>query len=417
MEPLTIFFMISSIILLGFAASVLFRKTGMPDILFLILLGMLFGPVLHVLEENVIKALTGLVGGVAIAIILFDSGLGLNLNRVIRESPRGVAMSILWFILSMFSIGFIVNWFIGMDLMLGLYLGAALGGVSAPVVLGLLREDVIDEDIRIRALVESVLSDVLCIVVAISILDSIELGHIDPSSFANMLVNKFSTGIVLGGFTGILWLIILSRLYRILGGREVAYSYIGSVGLVLLLYAVTEYIGASGGIATLSFGLALSNRWLYEPLISFGKYEMLFENMTSYLKRFTDEISFFMKSLFFAYFGMMYVFTDYMSLLVGLVIVGVIFIERYALAYILTRDKKEYIPLMGSLIGKGLAAAVLVQYPLTRNIEGSHTILSLGVNIILLSLIATTIAGFILQKKYMKLMEEKKRDKEKEEEE
>ncbi len=416
-DPLSIFFMISSIILLGFAASVLFKKTGLPDILFLILLGMLFGPVLHILEESVIKAITGLVGGVAIAIILFDSGLGLNLNKVLKESPKGVAMSILWFLASLVSIGFLSHYLLKIDLMIGFYLGAALGGVSAPVVLGLLREDIINEDIRIRAIVESVLSDVLCIVVAISILDSLEIGYIDPSVFANMLLNKFSAGLVVGGFTGVLWLFILSRLYNVLGKGEIEYSYIASIGLVLLVYALTEYAGASGGIAALSFGLALSNRWVYQPLVDFSRYEMLFENTTTYLKRFSDEISFFMKSLFFAYFGMMYMFTDYLSLIVGLIIVAVVFAERYLLAYILTRDRREYIPLMGSLIGKGLAAAVLVQLPLIRGIQDSVTLFSIGVNVVLFSLIATTIAGFVLQKKYMKLKEEEEKERKKEEEE
>jgi cell volume regulation protein A len=43
------------IVLIGFAGNIFFKKTGLPDMLVLIFLGALFGPVLGVFDSTAIR--------------------------------------------------------------------------------------------------------------------------------------------------------------------------------------------------------------------------------------------------------------------------------------------------------------------------------------------------------------------------
>ncbi len=396
MDPIPILFLVSSIILLGFAASVLFKKTGLPDILVLIILGMIFGPGLHILHEDIVCAIIEPVGALAIAVILFDSGLRLNLKEILKESPRALATAFLWFIASVFIVGYLLHYLTNMDLGPGLYLGASIGGLSAPVALGVLRKDIVPESIRTRVVIESIVSDVICIVFAMAILDSILMGYTNPRTVSGMILAKVSTGLVIGALIGVVWLLIIIRLHRIFG--EVEYEYMATIGLAILSYTIAEFSQASGGIAALAFGLTISNRWIFEPIVDFSQYEKLFERVNSFLKRFSNEVSFFMKALFFTQFGMMYMFTDWISMYLGLLLVAYLMAARYIITFFTMHDKPGYTLLVGSMVGKGLAAAVLIQLPLAMGLEWGRTVFSIGVNAILFSLIITTIAMFILQR-------------------
>ncbi len=394
-DPISILFLISSVILLGFTASIVFRKTGFPDILMLILLGILFGPVLRILDESIVRAIVAPVGALAITLILFDGGLGLNLNTLIKETPKALTAAILWFIASVVIVGAFTTYMLHMNLWLGMYLGASVGGLSAPVALGLLRGTRVDEEVEARLVLESVVSDVLCIVIGISILDSITYGAMNTGEIAGLILSKLSTGLVIGGLIGIAWLLILIRLHHYL--KVVENEYIATIGLALLSYTIAEYSHASGAIAALTFGLILSNRWVLQPLIDFSPYEKMFKKINRFLKQFSDEISFFMKSFFFTHFGMLFVFTETQIMMYALAVVLLLTAARFIVVYPLTRDKPRYYPLVASMVGKGLAAAVLIQLPMTRGVPGGEEVFNLGVNIVFISLIVTVIASFIYQ--------------------
>lgn len=64
--------------LLGFAADVLARKFGFPDVLWLVLLGILFGPLLKVISFNEVLAFAPYLGIAALSLILYDAGLDMH---------------------------------------------------------------------------------------------------------------------------------------------------------------------------------------------------------------------------------------------------------------------------------------------------------------------------------------------------
>ena len=87
-NPLLFLLLISGIFLLGFFGNIFFKKTKISDILILIIVGMLLGPVFHLIPNNIIellKSFTPIFAAVALIILLFDGGLWLNFNSVINE--------------------------------------------------------------------------------------------------------------------------------------------------------------------------------------------------------------------------------------------------------------------------------------------------------------------------------------------
>ena len=81
------------IILIGFLANYLFSKTGLPDMLILIFLGVLFGPILGVFNPTAVESFAPYIAALALAYILFDGGIGLNIRKVIFSSPRAVLLA------------------------------------------------------------------------------------------------------------------------------------------------------------------------------------------------------------------------------------------------------------------------------------------------------------------------------------
>jgi Na+:H+ antiporter len=67
-------------LLIGFLADVLFRKTGFPDILFLIFLGIILGPVLGVFSKNNLLPITPYLIELSLIMILFYGGLEMDLS-------------------------------------------------------------------------------------------------------------------------------------------------------------------------------------------------------------------------------------------------------------------------------------------------------------------------------------------------
>ena len=96
------FTLFALIIIIGSLSSYLFRKTGLPDMLFLIFLGLIFGPVLKLIKYEDIVGIAPYISVIALIIILFDGGISLNLRKIFLESPRAILLALLNFFMSGF---------------------------------------------------------------------------------------------------------------------------------------------------------------------------------------------------------------------------------------------------------------------------------------------------------------------------
>ena len=137
------------------------------------------------------------------------------------------------------------------------------------------------------------------------------------------------------------------------------------------------------------FGLVLGNSYAFSKMLKFKKRYRVDKT----LKRFHGEITFFMRSFFFVYLGLIATFS-LTYLYYGLIFLIVLIIMRLAAIQIstykmnITKVEKN---IMRSMMGRGLAAAVLAQMPLIYGIKNAEMFSNIAFVIILLTVLFNTV--------------------------
>jgi len=375
---------IGTIILLGFLGSLLFERTKVPDILILIFIGLFLGPILssfgyEVIPESTLAAIAPIFSALALVIILFDGGLNLNLEKTMQKLGVAIIHTSIAFIGTMFVTAMICFYFLEMDVVIGLLFGCILGGVSSAVVIPIMASASAKEDTKVLLTLESVLTDVLCIVTALILIEILIGGNLDTGDMIQQLLTSFVLAAFIALLFGVLWLWVLKRLE----GKP--FSFMITIAALLVLYAMTEFIHVSGAIAALIFGLVLSNKDEIARILKI-KGSFVFDE---HIKQFHSEVSFLIRTFFFVYLGITFVFSigaDSFTNLAGFIppsiatqpiyvfvlLMSILFIGMFIMRYIaatvtvsIQKESTEDKAYIYAMIPRGLAAAVLAQLPFT----------------------------------------------------
>lgn len=396
METAPVIIFVGLLVFLAHWFSGIFSRTRIPDVLMLILVGLLLGPIFRVVLPVDFGAVGPVFVTVALVIILFEGGIGLRPD-VLRSSFRGTAaLTIVGFVATTALIGIIVRWTTPLNWLLSLMLGAILGGTSSAVVMPLVRQLQLEERARTILVLESVLTDVLCIVVALGLLEAHTLKAGDFQVGA--MIGKIFASFLLAAFLGVVgafgWSILLHRV------RTLQYSIFTTPAFVFVLYGVVEMLGYSGAIAALAFGFALGNTELfYIPLIK--KYvpgEPIALNETE--KVFFAEAVFLIKTFFFVYVGLSIKLDDPWSVYYGFLLALSIFLLRIPVVRVSVQKsiRRTDAGLMAVMVPKGLAPAVLASIPLQRGIEGGEFIQNTTYAVVLFSIVLNSVLIFLVEK-------------------
>jgi NhaP-type Na+/H+ or K+/H+ antiporter len=245
-------------------------------------------------------------------------------------------------------------------------------------------------------ILESALSDVLCLVVGLALLDGITQGVVSVTMVLSKMWKAFIFAITIGLLSGFLWSVIIHKI------RSVKNSMFTTLAFVFVLYGIVELLGLNGGIAVLSFGILLGNAE------SLGKSSRLkkvlkFENsgFNNSERDFFAEIVFIMQTYFFVYVGISLQFgslTIYATgfliviLIIGLRIPGVVLLSGKSI----TKPERT---IMSVMTPKGLVPAVLASLPLQRGLAHGEIILDLGYSIVLFSIVICSLLVIIFSLK------------------
>jgi cell volume regulation protein A len=381
-EPLGILTLLALTIVLGYVGMFIFKKTRIPDVIWLLLFGILVGPVFNLIDTSAFVSVSPLLGAVALVIILFDAGLNMNFYQIIREIPRSFLLAFLGVILTAGAVALVSMAMFNFDMITGLILGAMVGGTSGPIVLSIVTPmKIIKPKIRNILNLESIITDPIIIVIVIALIQISVSQTTTP--IATSLATAYSTALVIGFIAGITWLVLLDRIR----GK---FDYMLTLSFILLLYVGVESLGGSGAISALIFGIVLGNGKRFTKFLRFKK---LF-SVDYMIKRFQREITFFMKSFFFVYMGIIASF-NITYFLYGVIITGAIILVRMVVIKISTYRMaitKLESNIMKVMIPRGLAAAVLAQLPLAYGVPGGEIFLNVTFIIILFTVLYTVIA-------------------------
>ena len=403
MDAVVSLIILSLIILFGVIGEFFFRKTGIPDAIWLIVIGILFNYLFNFNASIAIQEIIPIFVILTLVVILFDGGLNLRLGGLVKNSGSAFLISILYFIFSIILVtgityilsifGVLTDW----NIWFGIILGAILGGTSSAIVLPLVKLAKLDEKLQGILSVESAFNDALCIVVVFTILDY--LGSAGESSLGLIFKNiaaSFAIGIVLGIIVGLVWLYLLKKLSSEKDITE--YYYVLTLSLLILLYVVTESLGGSAVISIFVFGLIMGSTELLNKLF---KTEFYVINQDILL--INKQIAFLIKSFFFVLIGVMFVFV-LNPFLIAIVIVTMLILARY-FSIIIPGTTRHLIPeerrLLYFFAPKGLAAGLLaislINY--SNILPGASLISNIVFGVIMIFIIIATIVLFIYKHK------------------
>ncbi len=393
MDVPTVFFLFGGIIFIGFLGSLFFQRTKIPDVLLLMVLGMLIGPVFHIVEPVSFSGITPYFAALALIMLLFEGGLGLNLFKVLKEISRATGFAVLIFVFNMVLTGIIMSTFFSWTIYQGVLLGAVLGGSSSIIVIAVLNRIKAPENVKTLLTLESALTDVLCIIFSISLIEVILLTSISLGTVGNRLLGSFSIAAVISIIFGLVWLNVLKKF----GGFE--YGYLLTLAVTFLLYAFVESIKANGAIAVLVFGLMLSNATDIAKMLRLKGDYAIKRAIISFHK----EMSFFIRTFFFVYIGILIDFKSVTSLKVmtmaGSVVLGIITARRLAVWFLgrLSEEVRNNSSIINAMMPRGLAAAVLASLPSSMGLEISGFV-DIAFLVIIATNIITTISIYLSQK-------------------
>jgi cell volume regulation protein A len=215
MDPVTLALILGgSIIVIGFLSNYLFERTGFPDMLLLIVLGILLGPVTGWVDTASIMSLAPYLAALALVFILFDGGMAMNIYRVFSESPRATILAVTGFAMNVIVTTLFMMYIVIPDVppLFSVLFGTILGGSSSIVVISLASRIKISEKCSTILSLESAITDILCIVFSLIAIEIILKGaSVDLTAIAQSIASRFSTGVVLGLIFGIIWLSILKK--------------------------------------------------------------------------------------------------------------------------------------------------------------------------------------------------------------
>lgn len=347
-------FMAAGIIIsVGFLANFIFKKTGFPDILFLIFIGIIFGPLLKFFSAADLLSVAPIFSALTLALILFQGGLNLEARTVLSQSFRSATLAFTHVILAVVFVPLLSYFMMGFSWLEGLMLGSMTAGTSSVVIIPLMLRMRVPDEVRATLSLESTITDVLNIILVMMLLDIYFGGFISLQEIMSSLIAEFAVGMFLGAIVGAAWIKILD----IIKGQECTYML--TLAALILCYAGTEMLGGSGSLSALVFGIMLGNFTVIKNLginISAKSMQTLIEN----IKRFQNELTFLVRALFFVILGLLYV-PDMLGFIYAVVITSVNLLLRDLAVKISTRNTTlhKYRKLMTLMCGTGLANATL----------------------------------------------------------
>lgn len=398
MDPVLIFLMaFAAIFVVGIAGEVVFTKTNVPDVVWLMLVGVLLGPVFGLVDREELMTVGPYFGAITLVIVLFEGGRALRLGEVTRVLPRSALLAVSSFLLTVAvlagasmgaaSLGVLPRDWTWLH---GIILGAILGGSSSVVIMPALSKAKLAPKLSNLVSVESALTDVLCVVVTIAVIQLITSGSSDPGTALALLGKSSAIGLGIGALTGLLSLLFLRAL------KDSPHGYAATLSTLLVLYVVVSLLDGNAALAILAASVIVGNAASLGEMIGLSEDSRLSEGVgTTH-----TQITFIVKSFFFTFIGAM--LGPPWGLVVFGALLGVIALlarlPAVAVACLRSEFSASEKAMVAITLPRGMAAGVLALMPYDAGVVGTEQ-LPVPVFAAVLTTILIFAAGFPIVKR------------------
>ena len=387
-----VFAVVAGIIALGFAGEFFFKKTGIPIYIFLIFTGIILGPILNIFPRDPLIPELTIFAQLTLVMVLFYGGLELKSASILTSGGRAFAQTLIYVVSSITIIGLIGILILKWDVLPSFIFASMIGGeTTAAVVVPLSRSMKLPEATAAFLTMESAMNSIFSIVLFTALVGVYTTGGTSLLTAFSGVASQISVGAVSGAILSLAWVFILNRL------QKQKFTYVLSIGLILVTYALAAKLGGSGLLAVLVFGIILGNYYLVNRLF---KTQMNIDSLQKQIGAFQEEISFLLRTLFFVFLGLTFVIMP--SLLLNNFSLGILFLiillsARTAAAQVSTskselKNDRRAIVLM---CAQGLTPATLAILAVSLQLPLADTFLNIVTYVIILTNIVTTVGSII----------------------
>jgi len=324
-----------------------------------------------------------LIATIALVVILFESGTSLNLGVLGKSLATTGVLSLVCFALT--TVIVMLVGFAALDLpwIPAILLGVTLGGTSSAVVIPMVDALRLSEKPATVLVLESALTDVLCIVGVFALLQVYTQGSVGPGRVVGGVLAALIFAAAIGVLGGIGWLLVLGKV------RDFPNTISSTLAYVFIVYGLTEQLGFSGAIAALALGITMTNfeEFGLARIQSLSSKNIVPLNEIDLV--FYRESVFLLKTYFFVYLGISIHFGAAHLALTAILMTVLVFAMRTGLTRFVYRDAAYTLrdsAITSMMAPKGLAAAVLAGLPLQYGVAGGETIRDTTYMVVLVSI-------------------------------
>lgn len=389
------------VILIGFIGKFFFNKTRIPESVFLMLIGILLGPVFNVVSGKFFIDNASFLISLALVVVLLDSGLTLNISKALKNAPTALIFTILVMLSTVAIVSAVTVLFFDWPLINGIFLGIIGSGTTTITITHLVEKLSVGKNTKTLLVLESIVNDIT-LITAVSILISFVLSDSGKVSIFKVIFNELVISVILGVAFALIWAYVFLRYIH---GNKLAYVF--TLGIAFIIFDGVEFFGFNGAIAVLIFSLALGN---YSALVSklkaYSKILIPIKADISIVRGINTEITFIMRTLFFVFLGVIFntsVIKWNILLFVFIIVVAEV-TSRYAAAKTLALLKPSFansVPVITTLVASGFTSTLVA----FLSIEAGINIPNLAEIVLLLVMFTTLwaiIGSAVLERKIAK---------------
>jgi NhaP-type Na+/H+ or K+/H+ antiporter len=358
------------------------------------IIGIIIGPVLKIVSPDSFGNVGQVFTTITLVIILFEGAIDIAISDL-QQSWRTTMRLTIVNVVCTIIIGSAVSYFFKLTLMNSLIVGCALSGTAAAVVIPMSNYLKIGNETKTALVLEAALSDVICLVTTLALIDAAKLGEgLDLFKIMGNLIASFVVAIIVGFISALIWASLLEKIRKLRNSMFLTPAYL------FLIYGLVEIMGFSGAIAVLAFGITIANMeyFHFRILQRFQRNKEMLK-LNEHEESFISEIVFFLKTLFFVYIGMSITFDTMSSLIAGVIISLLLLVARLLVSRFCSPKTANSFDksIIGSMIPKGLATAILASIPAHMGLPQGEIIQNIAFAVVFFSILICSLCVFLME--------------------
>lgn len=362
---------VAGIFLIGAAGEAVFRRTSIPDVIWLILVGILLGPILRFVTREQLTGIAPYFAALTLVVVLFEGGSKLDLADVSRAAPRSALLALGTFACAAIAVAALsmVGRLVGLlpggwSWTHGFLLGSILGGSSSIIIMPAMQQAKVEPGVASLVGLESAFTDAFCVVGASALIDVLSVSAEAGQSPVAALAVSFGIGAGMGAVSGAAWLLVLRFL------RDSEHAYPITLSSLIVLYVAIDHAGGSAALGILAFAVIVGNAKGISSRVGLAEQQGLGEDV----RGFHTQMTFIIKSFFFTFIGAM-LGPPFGLIAFGAILGGALLAARLPAVYAslmgtsFSRDERRLVVVS---LPRGMAAGVLATLPAAAGVPSTE---------------------------------------------